>query len=817
MHDDVNTPPPVSAIFFVTCLSACLAAGTLQPFELRWWTISIITTITALALVSAGTNRFRRHAVVAGVSLVLIHTSIVVSNHHDPGDHQLTSWLGEERHRAELELQVVDGPIVHDRGISLDARLLSIDIDEENRWTSPPPTIRVFVPFDPLDACQQMPLAGDRITLWASIKRFAPASTPWQYSQRRLMAGRGYAATATAREAYTFVEGEWSIAQRVKRVLTVRRIELERRLGDHLDGDRRAVATAMLTGSRGLLTPEFREPFNVTSTGHILAISGLHFGVIAGLVAFGIRLVLDRFPRIYRRWPRRMLVGIATLVVLVAYLLAIGAPVSARRAFGMTALAIGVVCFSPWRLRPLSALMTTAAVLLVLQPAIVFEPGYQLSVSATAGILLFMRYRPAGLRRPDIPGPDTESRRQRWFRRLLTFGGMSLSATIATWPILLQMTGEIAVAGLWTNLVVIPLVGSVLFPLLVAGALLTGVLDIGAAICLTVATEGLMALRVLVDFAAYAPASVIRWGTPTTMQFIGALCAVAVAIIGGLRIRAVLVAAAIFGLSATPAMIADMGSPSQVKIHAIDVGQGDATLIEAPDGTTVLIDGGGRPVGRDPGLGHVVPYLRHRGIDRLDAVVLTHADYDHYGGLFAVIRPFSPRKLYFDNIDADHRHVSRLRREMADAGAEIHGVASRHIIATDDVDIHVFRPDIPGASDNDRSLVVRLSYASAGVLLAGDVEADGEAWLVDRFAEPAALVKAPHHGSNTSSSPAFLDHFRPAVAIASAGRHNQFGHPHPAVIDRYRERSIDLLTTAERGSVVASIDEFGVLRIRTAR
>ena len=326
-----------------------------------------------------------------------------------------------------------------------------------------------------------------------------------------------------------------------------------------------------------------------------------------------------------------------------------------------------------------------------------------------------------------------------------------------------------------------------------------------------------MALRVLVDFAAYAPGSVIRWGTPTTVQLLGAFGAVAVAIIGGLRMRAVLVAFALFGLSATPAIVAELGSPSELRIHAIDVGQGDATLIEAPDGTTVLIDGGGRPVGRDPGLGVVVPYLRHRGIDRLDAVVLTHADYDHYGGLFAVIRPFSPRTLYFDSIDADHRHVGRLRREMADAGAEIHGVDGHRIIATDDVDIHIWRPDIRGASDNDRSLVIRLSYASAGVLLAGDVEADGEAWLVDRFSEPAALVKAPHHGSNTSSSPAFLDHFRPAAAIASAGRHNQFGHPHSDVVDRYRERSIDLLTTAAQGSVVASIDEFGVLRIRPTR
>ena len=482
----------------------------------------------------------------------------------------------------------------------------------------------------------------------------------------------------------------------------------------------------------------------------------------------------------------------------------------------MTALVIAFLSFSPWRLSPLSALAATAGVLLVFRPSMVIEPGYQLSVTATAGIVLFLRFRPNALGPPDLVEPEPEPRIQRWRRQLLTFVGLSCSATIATWPILLRMTGELPLAGLWTNLWVTPLVSTILFPLLVAGALASLICPPVAELLLYLATQGLLGIRSVLDVVAYAPGSVIRWGTPHPIEFVGLFVAVAIAVVGGLRNRAMITALLTALLVATPAVVVDIFAGPTTRIDFIYVGQGDATLIEFSDGTTVLIDGGGQPVGADPGLRQVVPYLRHRGIRRLDAVVLTHGDYDHYGGLFATIRPFRPRRFYFDS-DEDNRRVRQLRAAMKDAGTKLEPVTGRAIIATDDVDLHLYRPDLSQANANDRSLITSFSYAGAGVVLPGDLEAEGEEWLVDHLPGPSALLKAPHHGSNTSSTPRILDHLRPAVAVASAGRHNRFGHPHPQVVERYDSRAIDLFRTDQQGAIVVTIDDAGVLRVETTR
>ena len=810
---DRPTLPPVAAIFFATTLATCLAAARLSPLELTSWTMGLTLVVTTLIIAAARLHRWRTHALITALCLVVTHCAIVYSEIHNPAEHPIASWLDEDRKYAEVELRILDGPVLHDRGVSYDARLISLDIDDGGHLTAPAPRLRLFYPTGDLDPCSPLPLPGDRVSTWASLERFAPAQVPWRLSARQMMENRGYMLSATAREEVVFLQDEeTSRSARLRRSLVTQRIELERRIASHVDGDGEAMAVAMLTGSRGKIDAELREPFDITSTGHILAISGLHFAIIAGLIALLIRLLLDRFPRIYRRLPRRIVIGLISLVVLAIYLLFIGAPVSARRAFGMIALAIAVISLSPWRLRPLSALAVVASILLLFRPTLVIEPGYQLSVTATGGILLFLRYRPPLLRPPNRPGADHEPRHHRWLRSILIFVGVSFSATIATWPVLLRMTGELPVAGLWANLVVVPLVSSLLFPLLVAGAIATYFSHTLAELLLTIACAGLTHLHTLVDHMAYAPGSVLRWGTPSTVEFVGAMIVCTVAVAGGLRLRAVAISIVCALLFALPGLTADRLSPEATKIHFIYVGQGDATLVELPDGTTILIDGGGRPVGTDPGLRYVVPYLRHRGIRRLDAVVVTHGDYDHYGGLFATIRPFRPRTFYVDPDDEAPR-LLELREEMEDAGTHIEFVDQTTTIATDDVEVHIHRPSLPDADPNDRSLTASFSFAGAGVLLAGDLEAPGESWLVDHVHGPHALVKAPHHGSRTSSSAEFIEHFQPSVAVSSSGRHNRFGHPHTEVVDRYHRYGVDLFRTDQQGAIVATITDDGILRI----
>jgi competence protein ComEC len=225
--------------------------------------------------------------------------------------------------------------------------------------------------------------------------------------------------------------------------------------------------------------------------------------------------------------------------------------------------------------------------------------------------------------------------------------------------------------------------------------------------------------------------------------------------------------------------------PAALRLHFIPVGQGDATLVEFPGGERVLFDAGGTRFGRDPGRWVVVPYLWRLGIARLDALVVTHDDVDHSGGVPGVL----------SEID-----VGRVVTEPEPL--HIPGVEVARLMAE--------------GSSNDRSIVASIRQMGSTALLTGDVERAAEtAWLA--APEQVTVLKVPHHGSLTSSSPAFLDHSDPVVAVVSAGRHNRFGHPHPAVVDRYRDRAIPLFSTARNGLIVVQVDPDGTLTVRTVR
>ncbi len=814
------SPTPPLILWFSTPVIALAIAAHGAPTQpsLVWMALCL-----AALLALAATLR-RRPRIGAGPWLLIAGTATIcaaltVDAHRQSTPHPILDWLGEDRLQAEVTGLIVDGPIDHERGFAYDLKLESIDIDPDGRWTDPAPTLRFFLPSDLSSPCDPLPLPGDRLRTWATLERFPPSYAPHQHSLRQHMEARGYSARATAREAIQPLDGERTPTLRLRRHLNLQRISLERRVQSHLDDPHAiAMAHAMLTGSRGRLSDEFRAPFDITSTGHILAISGLHFGVIAALLAFLFGALLDRFPRLYLHRPRRSIIGLFTLGALFIYLLAIGAPVSAQRAFAMASLAILFLCFSPWRLSPITALIATATAMIIYRPSIIAAMGFQLSVFATASILLIHRFRPPALRAPSPLETDRSERRlTAWRRRTLHFIAISLAATVGTWPTLLMMTGELPIAGLWANLIVVPLVSLLLFPILVAGALATTLSSTAAGLLLELSTRGLLALHTFVDTAAYAPGSVWRLGTPSALEFSCLLIACFVALSACFRPRALLLAFLVALLGYTPGVLTDRLQGPTLEVHFIDVDQGDATLIITPDDRSILIDGGGRPVGSDPGLTRVAPYLRHQGIQRLDKVIVTHADFDHYGGLFALARPFRPRTLILDGRDADHPRLRELSEVMDAQGATLLPLETHHRIRTPSLDLAVLRPDLYGASANDRSLSVDFSYGGAGVLLASDLEARGEDWIIDRVVGRRALIKMPHHGSRTSSTAPFIDALEPALAISSSGRHSRFGHPHDEVLQRYQRRGVHTYGTHQHGSVIATLSPDGTIDLRTTR
>jgi competence protein ComEC len=243
-------------------------------------------------------------------------------------------------------------------------------------------------------------------------------------------------------------------------------------------------------------------------------------------------------------------------------------------------------------------------------------------------------------------------------------------------------------------------------------------------------------------------------------------------------------------------------------VSALDVGQGDALLVDLPDGSLLLIDGGGIPASDlDVGERVLVPALRARRRDRVDVMVLTHPHPDHYGGLGAVAASLPVREFWHNGAEASPGGaVDRLLTGTSERGAilknsaDLCGNPRSFGGATVEVLAPCPRVD-PALGANDGSLVVRIAFGAHAALLVGDAEHEAEARLVGAGLPRATLLKVGHHGSATSTGEALLAAVQPTFAIVSCGTRNRFGHPHPTTLAALEARGIDLARTDRSGEV----------------
>jgi competence protein ComEC len=262
---------------------------------------------------------------------------------------------------------------------------------------------------------------------------------------------------------------------------------------------------------------------------------------------------------------------------------------------------------------------------------------------------------------------------------------------------------------------------------------------------------------------------------------------------------------------------------SRLPLRAVvlDVGQGDATVVSLPGGRAVLVDAGGiAPLSSagddgepafDVGERVVVPALRALGVSRLESVVVTHGDPDHLAGVPGVVRHLPPHSVWEGAPVPSHAGLQRLAAWAAGQGASWRRVQAGDVERYGDVELRVLHPPPPDWERqrvrNEDSVVLELRLGNVSVILPGDIGREGERAIRPRL-EPGRIVvlKAPHHGSATSSTSELLATLKPAAVIFSCGRNNRFGHPHPAVVERYRATGAEMFSTAEDGAVFVETD-----------
>jgi len=554
-----------------------------------------------------------------------------------------------------------------------------------------------------------------------------------------------------------------------------------------------ALLAALALGDRGGLDPAHRDAFARLGAAHLLAVSGLHLALVAGAVYAAARRLVARIPALAARRDARELAMAAALAAAAGYALAAGWGVPVRRALLLLiALAVALLRGRPAaRSHPL---MAAGLVILALEPGALFSPGAWLSFAATAALVAAAgRAEGEGLR-----------------HAVGALARASATAFLATAPVAAAAFGVATPWAVPGNLVLVPWVGGLVLPAALASA---GALAVAPAAPAAAALAGLAAGLAEATLEAVGAAAA-RLPGPTT----GAAPAPVLLIVGtglalaalaarstGFRVAASLVVGGLFTL-APPAAV----TPGPPRLVVLDVGAGDATLVQGRRGT-LLVDAGAAFPGVDRGRDAVAPALAALGVERLDALVLTHADVDHRGGAPALLRMLPVEALWLPPGGRSDPGFAAVREAAAGAGVPVaeHGAGDtpRRL---GDLRVEILWPPrrpAAAAPDNDRSLVLRVSVGGGPrVLLPGDLEAAAEAQLVARGTDLRAdLLKVAHHGSRSSSSRAFLAAVGGAAAVVSAPCHGRFGWPHPEVVDRLREQGYAIWWTGRDGAVLADL------------
>jgi competence protein ComEC len=630
--------------------------------------------------------------------------------------------------------------------------------------------------------------------------------SPGEADRAAFVASRGAQWELTARHVEVLREDDalasrvWRWADRVQRTWAAR-----------IEGDDAAAAAlrGIVTGDRAAVPVSLDDRWRTTGIYHVLSVSGLHLTVVAGLAFLLLVRLVAASPWGGRMRPARAAAPIA-IVLACAYTLITGAQLATLRALiVVTIVLVAQMLDRPVRL--VDSLGAAAIAILVWRPQDLYDASFQLSFVAALTLAL----------QPRDPVVN-DARLVRWIVR-----GFVTSAWVAitTAPITAYHFHHVAVGGVVGNLVLTPLLELVALPVGLAGVVLG---DLGAPL-----VEG----AVWVVRAVDALAKLLALGTPTgtiavaSPLVMAALVAIGVALAARARRTRVdlagwLALCAIWALARTPPELAAL------RVTFLDVGQGDAALVELPSGAVWLVDAGGHASMRDvaaasaPGrtIARALAVYGHRAID---LAIISHPHPDHYLGLVALADTIPIRELWFaDDTEtggtatfAQVTHAlaargTRLTRPSLGTlqvdGIELDVIAPRYR-ATEHAS-EVLAPD-PVRSVNDNSLVVVIRYAGRSLLFTGDLEEEGEEQLVAAGLHPVDVVKVAHHGSKTSSTPAFVAATRPEIAVISCGVANQFGFPAAAVVERWREVGARVERTDVSGAITVTVSAAGALRV----
>ena len=665
--------------------------------------------------------------------------------------------------------------------------------------------------------------AGRRLRLPVQLRRAPRYWNPGTADQELALARRGVALLGSTKSALLVEVVE--PGGLVDEVAAAIRAGVRTRVGESVgswDRQAAAIVVALLIGDRTGLDPGVLDRLRAAGTYHVLAISGGNIAILVGLILLAMRL--GGAP------PR--LAALVTAVLLAGYATVVGRDPSVLRAT-LVALAYLGARTVDLGSAAVNAVAFAALVIVLADPAAVFDVGFTLSFGATLAIIIGVRPCLAGLARLARPTPLARLP-PGWHDACLGLLAATICAEVVLLPVSAFSFSRVSIAGLALNFIAIPLMS--LAQMAGLASVLLGVLH--AALASIPGFVAFVAAHWLVRSASLIevmPMLAMRVPPPSVALLGGYYAALGTWFLAPLpvpvrRAAGVTAASLLVAMVVGPAVPARAvagppapdGSASRGWLHvvALDVDQGDATFIRFPDGSTLLVDAGGVP-GERFAIGErvVLPALWALGVRRLDYFAFTHGDPDHVGGAGAVIDELAPREVWEGVPVPSSDSIAELYRRAAAADARWRTLVAGDRLRVGAAAVSVLHPPAPDWERprvrNDDSIVLEIALGLATVLLTGDIGEEVERTLGGRLS-PAGIriLKVPHHGSRTSSSARFLAAVSPALSFVSAGRMNRFGHPVPDVLERHRRAGAALFRTDRDGAIWIATDGVRVV-VRT--
>ncbi len=635
-----------------------------------------------------------------------------------------------------------------------------------------------------VDTLFTLPFVGDSIKTLARNIQIPGPTNPGQFDYNTFLRSKKIIGLYTS--DYTTISITHN--ESIKKFFYSLNVGIQNKINNTFGKQTASLLSTLILGNKNNLDPSTILNFRDTGLYHVLALSGLHIGVIA--IIINVLLTLVRVPS--------KLVHIGTLIILIVFGMIVQWPPSVQRAICMYSIIV-LTRLSNRKPCTYNTLSISASIILLLEPGIISNIGFMLSVSATFFIIYYSTFS----KRVFSDGLISSY--------ILKPIAITLFASIGTIPILIHFFNSFSPISLLGNIVVVPSIAITLISGIVT--LLVGGFSQHMQSILAEATNALASctthLVEYIHFLSPHPLYLSQWSISSYGIFI--LLALFFPqlkyrdSVRPLMFTLIIIASAQFCINEIKHLFLN-----RIELTMIDVGTGESILLELPNNKTILVDCG-NDLGK-AGKYAVLPVLKNKGINVIDMVIISHGHRDHYGGLKEILKTVTIKSIAYSEsthlpitnvIKGNDVRNGSISKTPLTAGDEITGLG--------EVSLKIIHPNKERYSnENNNSLVMLLSFGEQKMLFTGDIEEEVERELVKQnLITDIDILKVAHHGSRTSSIFSFMNKALPEIALISSGKNKKYNHPHKEIVSAFTDRNISMYTTRLDGALTVFISSIG--------